>query len=47
MTESAKKPETMARLVIVLFVVTAVVALLLGLVDFLRIRMFVIVAEDA
>ena len=35
MTESAKKPETMARLVIVLFVVTAVVALLLGLVDFI------------
>ena len=35
MTESAKKRETMARLVIILFVVTAVVALLLGLVDFI------------
>ena len=35
MTESAKKPESMARLVIVLFVVTAVVALLLGMVDFI------------
>ena len=35
MTESAKKPASMARLVIVLFVVTAVVALLLGMVDFI------------
>ena len=35
MTESAKKPASMARLVIVLFIVTAVVALLLGMVDFI------------
>lgn len=35
MTETAKKPDSMARLVIVLFVVTAVVALLLGFVDYI------------
>lgn len=35
MTETAKKPASMARLVIVLFAVTAVVALLLGLVNFI------------
>ena len=35
MTETAKKPESMARLVIVLFAVTAIVAFLLGLVDFI------------
>ncbi len=35
MTETAKKPESTARLVIVLFAVTAIVALLLGLVDFI------------
>ncbi len=35
MTETAKKPDSMARLVIVLFVVTAIVALLLGFVDYI------------
>lgn len=35
MTEIAKKPDTMARLVLVLFAVTAIVALLLGVVDFI------------
>ena len=35
MTESVKKSESMARLVLVLFSVTAVVALLLGLVDYI------------
>ncbi|MDD6188992.1 MAG: RnfABCDGE type electron transport complex subunit G [Clostridiales bacterium] len=35
MTEANKKPESMARLVIVLFAVTAVVSLLLGIVDFI------------
>ena len=35
MTETAKKPASMARLVIVLFAVTAVVALLLGFVDYI------------
>lgn len=35
MTETAKKSESMARLVIVLFAVTAIVAFLLGLVDFI------------
>ncbi len=34
MTETAKKPDSMARLVIILFAVTAIVAFLLGLVDF-------------
>ena len=35
MTETAKKSASMARLVIVLFAVTAVVALLLGFVDYI------------
>ena len=35
MTESAKKQPSMARLVIVLFLVTAVVAFLLGMVDYI------------